>query len=165
MWNRQRALKSKLAMSEMTHAMQTDDLFKPGYLGVWNPKPLDTPVHGEHVRHMPIVEPEPAGVHQHRPVVCVRRSENAKKIEMKNLQMWLVPCKFLRYFELVCWNSVNEEEWYRKEKEPDLTLEPYHGIQSASKGLQNTSWEAWAVMQWDHVTVIQWNSCQLFSQR
>ena len=58
--------------------MQTDDQLKQSYLGVWNPKPLDTPVHGEHVRHMPIVEPEPACVHQHRPVVCVRRSKNAK---------------------------------------------------------------------------------------
>ena len=58
--------------------MQTDDQFKQGYLGVWNPKPFDAPVHRQHVRHMPIVEPEPARVHQHCPVVCVRRPENAK---------------------------------------------------------------------------------------
>ena len=58
--------------------MQADDLFKQSYLGVWNSKPFDTPVHREHVRHMPIVEPEPARVHQHCPVVCVRRPENPK---------------------------------------------------------------------------------------
>ena len=58
--------------------MQTDDQFKQGYLGVRNPKPFDAPVHRQHVRHMPIVEPEPARVHQHGPVVCVRRSKNLK---------------------------------------------------------------------------------------
>ena len=58
--------------------MQADDLFKQSYLGVWNSKPFDTPVHRQHVRHMPIVEPEPARVHQHGPVVCVRRSKNTK---------------------------------------------------------------------------------------
>ena len=68
--------------------MQTDDLLKQaGYLGVWNPKPLDTPVHREHVRHMPIVEPEPARVHQHCPVVCVRRSVGMQKDQIEVLQI------------------------------------------------------------------------------
>ena len=89
--------------------MQTGDLLKQaGYLGVWNPKPLDTPVHREHVRHMPIVEPEPARVHQHCPVVCVRRSVGMQKDQIEALQIGssVVPCKFLRYFELIWRNSV-----------------------------------------------------------
>ena len=48
----------------------------------------------------------------------------------------VVPCKFLRYFKLVCWDSVKEDEWYRKDKEPYLALENCHGIKTASRGLQ-----------------------------
>ena len=44
-------------------------------LTVGNAKALDTAVDGQHVRHVPVVEPETRRIYQHRPVVRVTAPE------------------------------------------------------------------------------------------
>ncbi len=50
------------------------------YSPVWNTKPLDTPVDGQHVRYMSVVEPESRCVDQDSPVVGVTAFEEIVQV-------------------------------------------------------------------------------------
>ena len=50
---------------------------------VWYSKPFDTSVYGENICDVSVVEPEPRGVHQDRPIVGVVTREEVLNLLLK----------------------------------------------------------------------------------